>query len=732
MKSRIALLALLLAFFVTAKAQHPQYSKLSHYVRMALSDHRASLRRASYQDNREMCALVRTTSTDTTPLTTRGCRVLASFGRLHVASIPLRSLADLSAQPAVERIEAGAPHQVTMDTTVCLIGAADVQEGVGPLPQAFTGKGVVVGVQDIGFDLTHPNFYDTALTGSRIRCLWDQLSVDTVGCDLYVGADYRTAEALQAYAHSRDGLIQTHGTHTLGSAAGTGYDTPYRGIAPESDICLVSNAVSSDIELIDSADVYKYTYATDVLGFKYIFDYAASRGLPCVVSFSEGSYQDFRGDDVLYYEALENLIGPGRILVASAGNDGLQTNHLHKPVGMESMRTWIISNGSTGGITVKSKDAFSMALQFHFADNSHTDYTFSPDEILACDDSLLVDTLVVDDIPYYITVMAYPSCYNDAETVIETYVQTEGRLGVTRPFSVQVNGVEADVECFRCAGYLSPITPGVGEHSYSIHSPSSAPSVICVGATGYRTGFVNYKGEYHHYDQGTHGMVSPYSSLGPTFDGRIKPDVVAPGTNVISSYSSYYLENKPDASDINSDVAHFDFNGRTYAWNANSGTSMSTPVVAGVIALWLQANPLLTTQEVLDVMSRTCRHYDETLLYPNNSYGYGEIDAYRGLLDVLGISAVGEVSPAQSASVHAAFSREGSLMVRVDSPLAREARLRLFSVSGQLLHQATLPQGTERVTLHVPHLAAGVYALQIDSPEPLVAGSTLVRLSVQP
>ena len=100
------------------------------------------------------------------------------------------------------------------------------------------------------------------------------LSADTIGSTLYVGADYTSEEALLQYAHSRDGLIQTHGTHTLGSAAGSGYNSPYRGVAPGSDICLVSNAVSEDIIFIDSVDYEKYTYATDALGFKYMFDYA--------------------------------------------------------------------------------------------------------------------------------------------------------------------------------------------------------------------------------------------------------------------------------------------------------------------------------------------------------------------------------------------------------------------------------------------------------------------------
>ena len=178
-------------------------------------------------------------------------------------------------------------------------------------------------------------------------------------------------------------------------------------------------------------------------------------------------------------------------------------------------------------------------------------------------------------------------------------------------------------------------------------------------------------------------------------------------------------------------MAHFTFNGRTYAWNANSGTSMSTPVVAGVIALWLQAKPTLTTQDVLGVLSRTCRHYDPSLTYPNNSYGYGEIDAYRGLFDVLGLDRIEALSPTPSATLRAAFSREGQLELRFDRPLARTARLRLYSVTGQLLHQCALPHGTDTFLLPMPRLAAGVYALQVDSSESSVAGSTLVRLSAR-
>ena len=65
---------------------------------------------------------------------------------------------------------------------------------------------------------------------------------------------------------------------------------------------------------------------------------------------------------------------------------------------------------------------------------------------------------------------------------------------------------------------------------------------------------------------------------------------------------------------------------------------MSTPVVTGIVALWLQAKPDLTTEEVKDVIAHTARHSDPSLTYPNNEYGYGEIDAYKGLLYILNLT----------------------------------------------------------------------------------------------
>lgn len=501
MRRRHYIIAALLA--VTTIGQATDYRKLSAYVRQIAQNEEkktATSRATAPHPERSLTAFIKVKAA----LTDSICNSFhmkrhAQLGDVAIVSIPLSTLDVLSECPEVLRIEASRTSHLSMDTTAIIVGVDKLQSSsYHPTSSPFTGQGVILGIMDIGFDLTHPNFLNATDGSPRIGAFWDHLSRDTVGSALPVGRDFTGYELVRAQQHSVDGLLETHGTHTLGIAAGSGHHSPYIGIAPEADICVVSNTVESDTVLIDSTDIYKYTTAVDAMGFKYIFDYADRQGKPCVASFSEGyTITEMSEEDSLYSAFLDSLIGPGRIIVAAAGNSG----------------------GSGPGV----------------------------------------------------------------------------------------------------------------------HAPGCFPSVICVGSTAHRLGFTNYLGLYVEYAKGrTIGMRSPYSCYGPAFNGLMKPDVLAPGDNIISSYSSFYLEANPDAKDINSDVEHFDFEGRTYAWNANTGTSMACPVVAGVIALWLQVKPDLTREEIIDIFSHTCRQPDATLTYPNNLYGHGEIDAYRGLLYLMG------------------------------------------------------------------------------------------------
>lgn len=631
-------------------AQRPRYEKMSPFVREAMASALATKQLTrSQSDDRLLTAFVRIDGNAAEVLRQYGCKELARVGDISIAAIPLSKLGALSCGRQVKRIETGRRCSIQMDTTRLVVNAEKVYTGEG-LPQSYTGCGVVVGVQDIGFDLTHPNFYSADMSKYRIKALWDQLSRDTIGSTLYVGRDYVGREALLELKHPIDGETQTHGTHTAGIAAGSGAEgngavSPYRGMACDADLVLVDNA-ADNASLIDPKDYYKFTYATDALGFKYIFDYAERMHQPCVINFSEGSSQDFHGYDQLYYELLAKLIGPGRIIVSSAGNDGARNSYIHKSIGKERAGAFIMGNEKRFSCTAKSKQTFTFRVSVYDNVASPQIVEISTVNVCNAQDSLLTDSLLVGGKKYKWRVLAYPNSYDTRETAYDFQISSPSKLGDSPQVSLQVMGRDADIELYRMSGYMFPhsLDPvlDAGDCRYTIFSPSSSPDVICVGSTSYRTQFVNYLGEKKVYDSGQKGIRSSFSAMGPTLDGRIKPDVMAPGQNIISSYSTFFINNPKNVNaSVKSDVRHFEYNGRTYAWNANAGTSMSAPVVTGAIALWLQADPTLTPADCLEIFAKTCSHYDTSLSYPNNLYGYGQIDVAAGLREVLRRKALG-------------------------------------------------------------------------------------------
>ncbi|HDX9529941.1 TPA: S8 family peptidase [Bacillus thuringiensis] len=119
-----------------------------------------------------------------------------------------------------------------------------------------------------------------------------------------------------------------------------------------------------------------------------------------------------------------------------------------------------------------------------------------------------------------------------------------------------------------------------GPFSQSIGSPGTDPEVITVGATN---------------DKNTVGSaddaISNFSSRGPTKFGHQKPDVVAPGTNIISlrSVNSEYDRSYPEKR-VGEDYCTM------------NGTSMATPIVAGLAALLYEAKPDATPEEIRDAI----------------------------------------------------------------------------------------------------------------------------------
>ena len=144
-----------------------------------------------------------------------------------------------------------------------------------------------------------------------------------------------------------------------------------------------------------------------------------------------------------------------------------------------------------------------------------------------------------------------------------------------------------------------------------------------------------------------------------------------------------------------------------------SGTSMASPVMTGVVALWLQAKPDLTYDEIIATLSRTCKKPEPNKTYPNNLYGYGEVDAYAGLLDILGVTTA---IPTLSQKL-AGVSLQGCTL-RIEG-LTEPTIVNVYTLNGQKVFTAQTADGI--VTL--PNLPAAVYAVQCGT-----LGSSLIRM----
>lgn len=461
-----------------------------------------------------------------------------------------------------------------------------------------------------------------------------------------------------------------------------------------------------------------------------------------MVSLSQGRNLTLEGEETLEEEYVTSQLGPGRILVACAGNEGDDPDYVKKSADMDSVFVWLETASSSLATSLLADGDFKLQLRFY----KNTDDEFC-DTLKIASDSLKTGEHTFTFTPrlhndrdsdeiYTIKTQAFTSKYAPEKYGINLFIMgKKTHQGIDAPIALDIfSDLGAEVECY--SNHETGTSFGRllddADATHSVCSPGCIPSVICVGATAYRQGYYStiYNEPVDDY-RGNGGMCAIFSSMGPTFDGRIKPDVMAPGANILSAYSSYWLEKMEKTEDAVAkkgalypitDITTVD--GRRYPWGSKSGTSMSTPVVAGAIALWLQANPQLTSDDCKAIFAKTCRQPEDSLSYPNIEYGYGEIDVYAGLLEVLHLpTAIKDLSTSQPSALSFAL-QSGQLRIAgaaEDSPYT----VRIYTVGGQQLYQQRFSGGEASISLS--SMPSGVLAVQVDGPTKETTGSTLIR-----
>ena len=704
-------------------------------------------------------ALVESTDGDAT-IQQKGGLVWQDFGHgFYAAFLPVDSLGALDQSASIVRMEANELSNVLNDNSKEILGVNKVWNGI-ELPQAFRGNGVLAGVMDIGFDFTHPSFRNED-GSSRVIWFWDPLAENDNPKEL--GRTYTTPDEVLAAEHSYNATQDNHGSHVLGSIAGRGIDGNFAGMAPEADIIggyvplgdipqdfysrlndylmktflpetnglpmgIVNVEISSVIEL---AMLYK------------IFKKADDLNKPCVVNWSFGAPSSFSADFTAYETVLNRMLGPGRIVVASAGNDGGMMKYVKKEADKPMEQpVYYKSDTRTYYMFIRTKmdnPFFKMDMVFEdLADTIHIDTydaiiknAFNQDYEASVDipRSEWEDEFEdVEEYPFSVAVKTtnfaegyagfnltvHPSVkYSHSENMV-------GKIIVNSPVELEFLGSK-DAK----GGYTrfsnENIENSRGCNIKTIELPGSLERIVTVGAMHQCTSFTNIFGEDATYIAlgSEKGHLSSFSSCGPTIDNRIKPDVVAPGHNVLSVYNSFYEPGL--AENVEKKMAYkANAFGKDYAIWTMSGTSMSSPVATGVIALWLQANPNLTPEDIKGVIERTSHQPEPEFSGTDKNvyYGWGEIDAYAGLLDILGLTGISEISKHQPAGLK--FRLEGRTLY-IDGIDSSET-VTVFDLSGRpVLRTETSSDGI----LSLPELSAGVYAVQVGH-----RGSTLIRLAL--
>ncbi|MBK8658652.1 MAG: S8 family serine peptidase [Bacteroidetes bacterium] len=253
-----------------------------------------------------------------------GVQVNTRAGNIWTAQVPVERFQELTQLSGLRYIDMDAPVALHLDSARAATHVDSVHEGVA-LPQAYTGKNVVVGIIDAGFDYTHPAFYDTAYNQYRVKRVWEQKTSGIPPAGFSYGAEYTDSASIHAKGYDvNDG---SHGTHVAGIAGGSGYGgdsthAEYRGMAYSSDLVFVAISPTLDYWLTSGM--------ADMLdGVQYIYNYAQSVSKPAIANLSWGGPLGPHDGTGLFSQAMDNLSGPGKYLRYRPVTMGLKI-HLQK------------------------------------------------------------------------------------------------------------------------------------------------------------------------------------------------------------------------------------------------------------------------------------------------------------------------------------------------------------------------------------------------------------------
>jgi hypothetical protein len=528
------------------------------------------------------------------------------------------------------------------DSSLVTHHVTEVHNGLGGLQTPFTGKDVIIGYVDQGLDYTHGDFIDEN-GDTRVLFYWDHSLPNAANTPMPYGyGQVWDAADIQAGACGSNEGTTAHGTSVAGAGSSNGLaNGKQKGVAPDSKIIIVEtnfNLPNWTLTIADACD--------------FIFKKADSLGLPAVVNLSLGSYLGSHDGDDPASILMEQLLDekPGRIVVCAAGNSGTWGKyHVHGEVDSDTSFVWFDNNpaGQLGANTVyfdlwtdEADATWSYALAANLPSGSYDERAETVYRLAtmgaASAPNPIYDTLYnganrIATIELYPEIVGgnfhlevYFSSIDSANYKYSFKTTGSGNYDLWSGATIGLNNIVSTIP--NAATYPSIIHYNLPDTLQTVVSSwNCSEKVISVGNFRNRLGHTDKNGNQYlpaaSY-AAVVGQLSPNSSKGPTRHGVTKPDVSACGDISLSAGPNWILTNAAYNSVVDIDGLHV----------RNGGTSMASPVVAGIAALYLEKCHNGTYASFKADLHATAFTDGFTGTVPNNAYGYGKANALDLLL----------------------------------------------------------------------------------------------------
>lgn len=520
------------------------------------------------------------------------CKIISDFGMVVSIRTQRRFLCSIYNSKKVKSLKA--PSVVPANDNAELAPETQILDRKNDVLDDGVSN-VVFGIIDFGFDFTHPDFISNGKT--RFEKIWvqsDRYDGNRFGYGRIITKAQINEALLDEFPFKKLGYHPgksdlfgngTHGTHVLGIACGNGAVAP-KSFAPNVPII----AVDMGTNVVNGSNLSLGDSVKGAEGLCLITNEAGER--PLVINMSLGGHGDAHMGKTLFEQIIDHIVTTrkGTAIVQSTGNYHQSNAHTYGDI-KENQKIkipWMFKKND--------RTPNEMEIWYHGDDILSVDI-YDDNMKLLLSSTPFKDELILKDNDEVGICLHRSNEPNTGKNQINILVN--GKLN-SKFWTIELVGRTVKNGRYHCYierddGGQSIFLPAIANKTHTTNSICNSKYSIVVGA-------------YNQNDDSK--SILSFSSSGPTADGRMKPELVAPGFKIKSSCSSSSRENRASNK-----------------LTSKSGSSMAAPYVASLVMKILEKEPDLDIFSIRKKLFKAC----DTASFKENNFevfraGHGYIN----------------------------------------------------------------------------------------------------------